>query len=120
MNTGPRRAADPTFNPRWEHVAGNQACLAHLLRDYGDCAESYPDAVWPVQAQRALRGMIHAWHAACERGLSAIPADALKPLEYEFRQAARAECLPREAMRTAESQKPRSQSCSVPRLEQST
>jgi transposase len=75
------------FHPRWKHVAGNQACLAHLLRDYEDCAESYPGAVWPVQAQRALRGMIHAWHAACEQGLPAIPADALKPLEREFRHA---------------------------------
>jgi hypothetical protein len=75
------------FNPRWKHVAGNQACLAHIVRDYEDCAESYPDAVWPVQAQRALRGMIHAWHAACEQGLPAIPADALKPLEHEFRHA---------------------------------
>ena len=75
------------FNPRWKHVAGNQACLAHILRDYEDCAESYPDAVWPVQAQRALRSMIHAWHAACEQGLSAIPADAPKPLEHEFRHA---------------------------------
>jgi transposase len=75
------------FNPRWKHVAGNQACLAHIVRDYEDCAESYPDAVWPVQAQRALRGMIRAWHAACEQGLPAIPADALKPLEHEFRHA---------------------------------
>ena len=22
------------FHPRWEHIAGNQACLSHLLRDY--------------------------------------------------------------------------------------
>ena len=35
------------FHPRWEHIAGNQACLSHLLRDYQDCAESYPGAVWP-------------------------------------------------------------------------
>jgi len=48
------------FSTRWEHIAGNQACLAHLLRDYEDCAESYPGAVWPAQAQRALRGMIRA------------------------------------------------------------
>ena len=40
-----------------------------------DCAESYPGAIWPVQAQRALRGLIHAWHAAREQGLDAIPAD---------------------------------------------
>ena len=75
------------FHPRWEHVAGNQACLSHMLRDYQDCAESYPGAIWPVQAQRALRGLIHAWHAACEQGLPAIPADVLKPLAHEFRHA---------------------------------
>jgi hypothetical protein len=75
------------FSARWEHIAGNQACLSHLLRDYEDCAETYPGAVWPVQAQRALRGMIHAWHAAAGQGLPAIPADALKPLEREFRHA---------------------------------
>ena len=75
------------FHPRWKHIAGNQACLAHILRDYEDCAESYPGAVWPVQAQRALRGMIHAWHAACEQGLPAIPAGTLEPLAHEFRHA---------------------------------
>ena len=63
------------LQPRWEHIAGNQACLSHLLRDFEDCAESYPGAVWPVQAQRALRGLIHAWHAAREQGLPAIPAE---------------------------------------------
>jgi transposase len=75
------------FHPRWEHIAGNQACLSHLLRDFEDCAETYPGAVWPVQAQRALRGLIHAWHAAREQGLDAIPADVRKPLEHEFRHA---------------------------------
>src|ERR1700678_4140291 len=72
------------FSPRWEHIAGNQACLSHLLRDFEDCAESYPGAIWPAQAQRALRGLIRAWHAAREQGLDAIPADARKPLEHEF------------------------------------
>jgi transposase len=75
------------FNPRWEHIAGNQACLSHLLRDYEDCAENYPGAVWPVQAQRALRSLIHAWHAAREQGLDAIPAGVRNPLEHEFRHA---------------------------------
>ena len=28
----------------WENVAGHQACLAHLLRDYQDAAETYPGA----------------------------------------------------------------------------
>jgi transposase len=75
------------FSLRWEHIAGNQACLAHILRDFEDCAESYPGAIWPVQAQRALRGLIHAWHAAREQGLDAIPAGARQPLEHEFRHA---------------------------------
>jgi transposase len=75
------------FHPRWEHIAGNQACAAHILRDYQDCAEAYPGAAWPVQAQRALRGLIHAWHAAREQGLEAIPAAVRKPLEREFRHA---------------------------------
>jgi hypothetical protein len=75
------------FHPRWEHIAGNQACLAHILRDYQDCAETYPGAIWPVQAQRALRGLIKAWHAAREQGLPAIPADVTEPLAHEFRHA---------------------------------
>jgi transposase len=75
------------FNPRREHIAGNQACLSHLLRDFEDCAGSYPGAVWPVQAQRALRGLIHEWHAAREQGIPFIPADARDPLAHEFRHA---------------------------------
>ena len=75
------------FHPRWKHIAGNQACLAHILRDYQDCAETYPGAVWPAQAQRALRGLIRAWHAAREQGLAAIPADVAGPLAHEFRHA---------------------------------
>ncbi|HEX5301226.1 MAG TPA: IS66 family transposase [Streptosporangiaceae bacterium] len=75
------------FSARWEHVTGNQPCLSHLLRDYEDCAETYPGAVWPGQAQRALRGMIHAWHAAVEQGLVAIPAGVLESLAHEFRHA---------------------------------
>jgi transposase len=75
------------WNPRWEHILGHQACCAHLLRDFEDCAETYPGAVWPVQAQRALRGMIRAWHDALDQRLPVIPADVLKPLEREFRHA---------------------------------
>jgi transposase len=75
------------FNPRWTNIAGNQACLSHLLRDYEDCAETYPGAVWPAQAQRALRGLTRAWHGAVDQGLPAIPADILTPLEHEFRHA---------------------------------
>jgi transposase len=75
------------FHAGWEHVAGNQACLAHILRDYQDAAESWPDAVWPVQAQRALRGLIRAWHQARETGLAEIPARLRGPLTKEFRHA---------------------------------
>jgi transposase len=75
------------FHPRWKHVAGNQACLSHILRDCEDCAETYPGAIWPVQAQRALRGMIGAWHTAREQDLTAIPGDMLKPHAREFRHA---------------------------------
>ncbi len=75
------------FHPSWEHIAGNQACLAHLIRDFQDAAETYPAAIWPAQAQRALRGLIRVWHQACEQGLAQIPAAAADPLIFEFRHA---------------------------------
>jgi hypothetical protein len=40
-----------------------------------------------VQAQRALRGLIRAWHASREQCLAAIPADVAGPLAHEFRHA---------------------------------
>ena len=40
-----------------------------------------------MQAQRALRALIRAWHAAREQGLDAIPAGVREPLEREFRHA---------------------------------
>ena len=61
------------FHPGWEHIAGNQVCLAHLVRDYQDAAECYPGAIWPVQAHRALRGLIRAWHTARDAGQPEIP-----------------------------------------------
>ncbi|HEY5989731.1 MAG TPA: transposase [Streptosporangiaceae bacterium] len=67
------------FHHDWEHIAGNQACLAHLVRDYEDAAESYPQAIWPVQAQRALRGLIRAWHTARGAGQPAIPPAHRRP-----------------------------------------
>ena len=80
------------FHAGWEHIAGNQACLAHLIRDYQDAAESYPKAIWPVQAQRALRGLIRAWHAARDVGEAEIPPPARDPLLHEFRHAVLAGC----------------------------
>ncbi len=75
------------FHPGWEHVAGHQACLAHILRDYQDAAEAWPQAIWPVQAQRALRGLIRAWHQASDQGLAEIPEPIREPLAREFRHA---------------------------------
>ena len=77
------------FHPSWEHLAGHQACLAHLARDYQDAAESYPDTIWPAQAQQALRGLITAWHGARDQGLAAIPAATADPLIMQFRRAVR-------------------------------
>jgi transposase len=75
------------WSKSWAGFAGHQACAAHLLRDFQDCAETYPGAGWPDQAQRALRGLIRGWHAAREQGLDAIPAEEREPLELEFRRA---------------------------------
>jgi transposase len=75
------------FHPRWERLAGHQACGAHLLRDFADAAETYPDAHWPEQARRALRGLISAWHAARAAGLAEIDAETRAKLTTEFRDA---------------------------------
>jgi hypothetical protein len=75
------------FHASWENLAGHQACCAHLLRDYQDAAESWPGAIWPEQAQRALRGLIAAWHDARGKGQAAIPAAVKDPLVREFRHA---------------------------------
>lgn len=77
------------FHPRWDTLAGHQACTAHLLRDFADTAETYPDAHWPTQATRALRGLITAWHVARDAGLPAIAADIRDELVLEFRRAVR-------------------------------
>ena len=73
----------------WTHIAGHQACLAHLVRDYTDAAETYPGQIWPVQARRALSGLIKAWHDAVAAGHPAIPVRAADPLVTEFRRAIR-------------------------------
>ena len=75
------------FSETWAGFAGHQACAAHLIRDFEDCAEVYPGSGWPEQAQRALRGLVRAWHAAREQDVPAIPGDIRQPLELEFRRA---------------------------------
>jgi transposase len=77
------------YNPAWCHLAGHQACCSHLLRDFTDAAEAYPDAVWPEQAQHALRGLIHAFNQARDAGHTAIPAPVAEPLISQFRHAIR-------------------------------
>jgi len=56
-------------------AVAHQLCCAHVLRDLADCAESYPDAVWPGQAADALRALIHAANQAREQGLRAASGD---------------------------------------------
>ena len=72
------------FHSRWEHLAGHQACAAHLLRDFADAGETYPDTHWPPQAQRALRGLICAWHAARAQGRTEIDPQIRAKLSKEF------------------------------------
>jgi transposase len=75
------------FRNGWANLAGHQVCLAHVIRDFEDAAESWPGAIWPLQAQRALRGLIRAWHRAREQGLPEIPARVRDPLISAFRHA---------------------------------
>jgi len=75
------------FHATWKNISGHQACIQHILRDLQDCAETYPDAIWPGQAQEALRTLIHARNQASGDGLDAIPAAIREPLEKQFRRA---------------------------------
>jgi hypothetical protein len=65
----------------------HQLCCAHLLRDLEDCAESYPDAIWPGQAAGALRALVHAANQARERGLDAVPGETIATDLRLFRSA---------------------------------
>lgn len=97
------------YNPAWAQLAGHQACTAHLLRDFTDAAESHPRAAWPEQAQRALHGLIHAWHDSRDTDLPAIAAPIADPLISEFRHAIRvglAEVRPNPGPRSSTAQPP--------------
>ena len=72
MNTGPRRAADPTDS--FDGIS-HQLCASHLLRDLEDAAQTYPDAIWPGQIADALRALIHAANLARDQQLRAVPAE---------------------------------------------
>ena len=77
------------YHKKWKQLGGHQACTAHLLRDLTDAAEAYPSAVWPEQAQRALRGLIHAGNTARDAGAAEIPPTVRDPLISSFRHAVR-------------------------------
>jgi transposase len=76
-------------NPAWTQLGGHQACCAHLLRDFTDAAEAHPGAVWPEQAQRALRGLIHAFNQARDTGQAQIAPLIRDPLISSLRHAIR-------------------------------
>ncbi|WP_182878242.1 IS66 family transposase [Microbispora sp. H10670] len=66
-------------------IHDHQLCVAHLIRDLEDCAETYPGARWPRQLQMALRGLIHAANLAREQGRDAIAAGTLAMFTTMFR-----------------------------------
>ena len=79
------------------------------MRDFTAAAEAYPGAVWPEQAQRALRGLIHAFNQARDAGHTAIAAPVAEPLISEFRHAIRvglSEVRPNPGPRSSTAQPP--------------
>jgi transposase len=50
----------------------HQLCCQHLLRDLDGAGEVYPDADWPTQIARALRGLIHQANLARQAGRDTI------------------------------------------------
>jgi uncharacterized coiled-coil protein SlyX/transposase len=76
----------------YDHFDGvaHQLCTQHLLRDLEDAAETYSDAVWPVQATRELRALIHQANLARDQGLAAVPGDAIAEHLRLFRHAVNA------------------------------
>jgi transposase len=65
----------------------HQLCTQHLLRDLEDAAETYPDAIWPVQAARELRALIHQANLARDQGLATVPAGTTSENLRLFRHA---------------------------------
>jgi transposase len=50
----------------------HQLCCQHLLRDLAGAGEVYPQAHWPAQIAKALRGLIHEANLAREQHRGAI------------------------------------------------
>ena len=68
----------------------HQLCCQHLLRDLADAAQSYPGAIWPVQAAEALQALIHQANTARGHGLAAVPDRAAAEHLKLFRHGVRA------------------------------
>jgi hypothetical protein len=55
----------------------HQLCIAHLLRDIEDAAQTCPEAKWPAQVAEHLRGLIHQANLARDKGLASVPGNAI-------------------------------------------
>ena len=67
----------------------HQLCTQHILRDLEDAAQSYPDAIWPGQADgRAARPDPRREHRP-RKGLAAVPDDDIAADLVLFRNAVR-------------------------------
>lgn len=67
----------------------HQLCCQHILRDLDGAAEVYPDAAWPTQIARALRGLIHHANLARAAGAERIAPAVRDQLVDEFRHGVR-------------------------------
>lgn len=67
----------------------HQLCCQHILRDIDGAAEVHPDAQWPPQIARALRGLIHQANLARAAGAEAIAPTVRDKLIDEFRHGVR-------------------------------
>ena len=67
----------------------HQLCCQHILRDLDGAAEVYPDAAWPTQIARALRGLIHHANLARAAGAEPIAPAVRDQLVDEFRHGVR-------------------------------
>jgi uncharacterized coiled-coil protein SlyX len=63
----------------------HQLCCQHLLRDLDGAAEVHPDAHWPTQVARALRGLIHQANLARQAGRDAIEPSVRDELIKELK-----------------------------------
>jgi len=63
----------------------HQLCCQHLLRDIDGVGEVYPDAHWPTQIARALRGLVHQANLARQAGRDTIQPSVRNELIKEFK-----------------------------------